>query len=228
MCIRDSTQAQAALAGAERVFDLLDERIELEDAPDAVALGQIRGDVRFDNVSFGYDPERPVLKGLSMDIAAGTTVALVGETGAGKTTVANLLQRFYDVQAGAVTVDGHDLRSVTARSLRRQMGVVPQEPFLFSGSVAGNIRYGCPDASDEEVRAAAEAVGADAIIMALPEGYDTELGERGGGLSIGQRQLIALARAALVDPRILILDEATANIDTRTERILQDAYKRQA
>ena len=122
---------------------------------------------------------------------------------------------------GAVTVDGHDLRSVTARSLRRQMGVVPQEPFLFSGSVAGNIRYGRPDASDEEVRAAAEAVGADAIIMALPEGYDTELGERGGGLSIGQRQLIALARAALVDPRILILDEATANIDTRTERILQ-------
>jgi ATP-binding cassette subfamily B multidrug efflux pump len=220
------TQAQAALAGAERVFSLLDEPVELTDAPDAIVLDQIQGVVRFEDVTFGYDAERPVLQGLTLDIAAGTTVALVGETGAGKTTVASLLQRFYDVQAGAVLVDGHDVRAVTARSLRRQMGVVPQEPFLFSGSVAGNIRYGRPDATDEELRAAAVAVGADEIITALPQGYDTELGERGGGLSIGQRQLIALARAALVDPRILILDEATANIDTRTERILQAGLER--
>lgn len=219
------TQAQAALAGAERVFELLDEPQETPDPPDALSLPELRGHLRMVGVRFGYLPDREVLKGLDLEVAPGQCVALVGETGAGKTTVANLLLRFYLPQAGRIEVDGKDIASVRIRELRRQIGVVPQEPFLFSGTVRSNIRYGRPDASDEAVERAAAAVGADPVLRALPQGYDTELGERGGGLSIGQRQLIALARAALIDPRLLILDEATANIDTRTERILQQGLE---
>ncbi len=215
------TQAQAALAGAERVFDLLDEPIELEDAPDAIELPPIEGRIRFEGVTFGYEPDQPVLRDIDLQIEAGQSLALVGPTGAGKTTLANLLLRYYDVDAGRVTIDGYDLRAVRQRSLRRQIGVVPQEPFLFSGSLADNIRYGRPEASIEQVETAARAVGAHDFISALAEGYETRVGERGSGLSAGQRQLIALARAALVDPRILLLDEATANIDTRTERRIQ-------
>lgn len=215
------TQAQAALAGAERVFELLDEPPEPPDAPDALPVPNLQGHLRLVGVHFAYQPDRPVLRGLDLEVPPGQTVALVGETGAGKTTVANLLLRFYRPQAGHIEVDGLDLDRLRIAELRRQIGVVPQEPFLFSGTVRSNIRYGRPEASDEAVEEAAMAVGADAVLRSLPQGYDTELGERGGGLSIGQRQLIALARAALIDPRLLILDEATANIDTRTERILQ-------
>lgn len=220
------TQAQAALAGAERVFALLDEPAEPADPPDAVDLLPMKGAVRFAGVRFGYEADRPVLQGLDLDLPAGQTVALVGATGAGKTTVANLLLRFYRPQGGRIEIDGHDLAGLRIRQLRRQIGVVPQEPYLFSGTVRSNIRYGRPAATDADVEAAARAVGAHDVIAGLPQGYDSEIGERGGGLSIGQRQLIALARAALIDPRLLILDEATANIDTRTERILQAGLER--
>jgi len=220
------TQSQAALAGAERVFELLDEPREIADAPDAIDLPPIRGRVAYEHVTFGYNPDQPVLHSVDLVIEPGQTAAIVGATGAGKSTLANLLLRFYDAGGGRVTVDGHDLRAVRQASLRRQLGVVPQEVFLFSGSIADNIRFGRPAASDADVAAAARAVGAHDFIAALPEGYAAVLGERGRKLSAGQRQLIALARAALVDPRILILDEATANIDTRTEALIQAGLDR--
>ncbi len=218
------TIAQSAFAAAERVFSLLDKEIELDDG--AEQMPAIKGRVRFEDVSFAYDADVSVLDTVSLDASPGETIALVGPTGAGKTTIVGLLARFYDVNAGKITIDGNDLRDVTQHSLRSQMGTVTQDPFLFSGSVMDNIRYGRLDASDEEVVEAAKAANADDFIQKMNEGYQTEVGERGGLLSQGQRQLIAIARALLADPRILILDEATASIDTRTEKLIQGALDR--
>jgi ATP-binding cassette subfamily B multidrug efflux pump len=220
------TQLQAALAGAERIYAILDEPEEAPDPPRAPLLDGVDGRVTFDGVWFGYEPTRPVLRDITFDVAAGQTVALVGRTGAGKTTIANLVPRFYDVNRGAVRVDGHDVRSVTRATLRRQMAMVLQEPFLFGGTVAENIAYGRPGASPAQIQAAAEAVLAHAFIEALPQGYDTRLAEQASTLSQGQRQLLSFARAVLADPRILILDEATSSIDTRTEQRIQAALGR--
>ena len=217
---------QSSLAGAERIFTLLDEPITLEDAHDAKTMPMVQGDVAFEKVVFSYNPDEPVLRGIDLHATPGDTIAIVGPTGAGKSTIINLLNRFYDVDSGMVAVDGVDIRSVTQDSLRQQIGVVLQDNFLFSGTVAENIRYGRLDATDEEVEAAAKAVGAHDFIMGLPEGYKSELGERGGNLSQGQRQLISFARAIIADPRILILDEATASVDTRTELVIQEALKK--
>lgn len=217
---------QSSLAGAERIFHLLDEPETLITAEDAKPMPQIRGRVRFNDVYFEYDEGEPVLRGVSLTAEPGQTVAIVGPTGAGKTTIINLLSRFYDVTSGSVTIDGVDVREVTPDTLRQQIGVVLQDNFLFSGSVAYNIRYGRLDATDEEVETAARVVGAHGFIEGLPEGYETELGERGGTLSQGQRQLISFARAVLANPRILVLDEATASVDTRTELLIQEALKK--
>ncbi len=219
------TQLQSSLAGGERIYSILDEPREPADPPGTPAIGPIRGDIRFDHVRFAYTSGRNVLHDVDFEIEAGQTVALVGPTGAGKTTTANLIPRFYDVSGGAVRVDGHDVRGVTRTSLRRQIGIVIQEPFLFSGSIADNIGYGREGATREEIEAAARAVDAHGFITQLPDGYDTVLGEGGGSLSQGQRQLLSFARAVLADPRILILDEATSNIDTRTEATIQRALK---
>ena len=220
------TQLQSAIAGAERIFELLDTQPELTDAPDAVALPPIQGHVKFEQVGFSYEAETPVLRGISLQAEPGQTVALVGPTGVGKTTIISLLTRFYDVDGGAIRIDGLDLRQVTRESLRRQIGIVLQDTFLFSGTVLENIRYGRLEASDEEVIDAAKLANADQFITRLPEGYQTELGERGHNLSQGQRQLLAIARAVLADPRILILDEATSSVDTRTEMLIQGALER--
>jgi ATP-binding cassette subfamily B protein/subfamily B ATP-binding cassette protein MsbA len=219
------TQGQAALAGAERIYNILDEKPEPPDPPGARILGEIEGRIQFEDVTFAYDPRRSVLHDVSFHIEPGQTVALVGPTGAGKTTIASLIPRFYDVTGGSVRVDGFDVREVERRSLRRRIASVLQEPFLFSGTVAENIRYGRLDATQEEIEAAARAVSAHDFITALPHGYDTQLGTGGGTLSGGQRQLVSFARAVLADPRILILDEATSNIDTRTEALIQTALR---
>ena len=216
---------QSALAGAERVFEILDEAPET-DAPDARALERIAGDVVLDDVCFGYEEGVPVLKHVSLHAQPGQMTALVGPTGAGKTTIANLLTRFYDVDSGAIRVDGQDVRAVKRDDLRRKLGLVLQDNFLFADTVMENIRYGRLDATDEEVIAAARLANADAFIRRLPQGYQTVLAERGSNLSQGQRQLLAIARAILADPDILILDEATSNVDTRTEKHLQEALMR--
>ncbi len=217
------TSIQSALAGAERVFDILDQKPSVADAPGAPELPAIAGRVEFDQVNFSYVPGVPVLHEVSLTAEPGQTVALVGPTGAGKTTIVNLLTRFYDVDQGDIRIDGHSIRQVTQDSLRRQVGLVLQDNFLFSATVMENIRYGRLDASDEECIAAAKLANADQFIQRLPQGYQTPLSERATNLSQGQRQLLAIARAILSDPRILILDEATSNVDTRTEQQLQAA-----
>jgi ABC-type multidrug transport system fused ATPase/permease subunit len=220
------SQLQRAGVAAERIFQILEMRVDIVDKPDAQQLPQIEGDVEFRDVNFGYSQDLPVLRNFNLRINAGQTVAIVGPTGAGKSTIAGLIARFYDIQNGAVLIDGYDVRDVTQRSLRSQIGVVLQEPFLFTGTIRDNIRYGRLDASDAEIEAAARAVGAHDLITRLPAGYETPIRERGRNLSVGQRQLISFARALLADPRILILDEATANIDTFTELIVQQGLKR--
>ncbi|MFN2131474.1 MAG: ABC transporter ATP-binding protein [Anaerolineae bacterium] len=217
------TQFQSAVAGAERIFELVDTKPEVVDAPDAVELPPVKGRVAFEHVNFGYKVDEPVLRDVSLEVEPGQTLALVGPTGAGKTSIVSLLTRFYDVDSGWITVDGNDVRSVTQASLRRQMGVVLQDTFLFSTTVMDNIRYGRLDATDEEVMEAARLANAHDFIMRLPDGYQTNIGERGSNLSQGQRQLISIARAILCDPRILILDEATSSVDTRTELLIQAA-----
>lgn len=227
--IRDLSQVfnvfQAAVVSAERVAELLDQQPEIEDMPGARDLPRVAGRVEFRDVWFGYEPGQVVLKGINLRAEPGETIALVGPTGAGKTSIINLLARFYDPQQGQVLVDGVDLRTVTQRSWRSQLGIVLQDTFLFSGTIRDNIRYGRPDATDEEVEAAARAVGAHDFIMRLEKGYDTEVHERGAKLSVGQRQLIAFARALCADPAVLILDEATSNIDTYTESVIQGALQ---
>ena len=217
------TQMQSALAASDRVFDLLDTAPSIVDAAEATALSEIDGHIRFEDVVFGYNDARVVLNGVSLEAKPGETVALVGETGAGKSTVVNLIGRFYDVNAGQVTVDGFDVRDVTRQSLRSQMGEVPQSSFLFSDTVANNIRYARPEATQAAVEAAARAANVHELIVGLPNGYESVIGGDGVTFSQGQRQLLCIARAILADPRLLILDEATSNIDTRTERLVQAA-----
>lgn len=220
------TNVQSAIAGGERIFGLLDTVPDLQDKPDAKPMPPIKGRVAFDHVYAEYEEGQPVLRDVNLVAEPGQTVAIVGPTGAGKTTIINLIPRFYDVTRGAVTIDDIDVRDVTAATLRHQIGIVLQDSFLFSTSIKENIRYGKLAASDEEVYAAAELAHADSFIQRLPQGYDTILGERGAGLSQGQRQLIAIARAALANPRIMILDEATSSVDTRTERLIQQALEK--
>ena len=220
------TTYQAGMAALDKIFELLDEQPDVADKPDAVELPRVRGEIRFDRVTFSYGGDALALDEVTLDVPPGQTLALVGATGAGKSTLAKLVARFYDPDEGRVLIDGHDLRDVTEQSLRSQLGIVPQESFLFSGTIGDNIGFGRSDATEEDVRAAAQAVGAHDFIERLPEGYDTEVGERGGHLSAGQRQLVAFARAAAADPRILILDEATSNVDVRTESQIERGLRR--
>lgn len=218
-------QALVAMAGAERVYNLLDREPEWEDAPEATELPPIEGRIEFRNVVFEYDSGRPVLHGISFTVESGQTIALVGHTGSGKSSIINLLSKFYLPTSGEILIDGHEIRRITGESLHRQMGIVLQQNFLFTGTVMENIRYGRPDASDEEVMEAVRKLDCMDVIAELPEGFSTQAGERGGSLSLGQRQLVCFARAMLADPRILILDEATSSIDTLTEARLQRALE---
>jgi len=210
----------------ERIFELMDEPVEIEDAPNASRLPQIRGEVVFDNVVFEYDQDRPILDGVSFRVKPGERIALVGPTGAGKTTIVNLISRFYDLRSGQVLVDGYDVSKVTLQSLRSQMGIMLQDSFIFSGTIADNIRYGKLDADMGAIQKACETVCADEFIKSMPKGFDTEIKEGGSNLSGGQRQLISFARTLLADPKILILDEATSSIDTKTEKLLQEGLQR--
>jgi len=221
------TTYQQGMAALDKIFELLETEPDMVDKPGALDPGRIRGEIELDGVRFSYSGDAGMaLDGIDLHVPAGQTVALVGETGAGKSTLAKLVARFYDPQEGRVLVDGHDLRDLSSSALRSQLGIVPQEGFLFSGTVRDNIAFGRPDASEDEIHAAAAAVGADRFVEQLPDGYETEIGERGVQLSAGQRQLIAFARALLAEPRILILDEATSNVDVRTERIIEQGLER--
>jgi ATP-binding cassette subfamily B protein len=220
------TQLQRAMAGGQRIFEVLDTKPDVVDAEDPLDLDDVRGEVAFEHVSFSYAPDVEVLHDINLRAKPGETIALVGPTGAGKTTLTSLLCRFYDVTEGRITIDGHDIRRIRRTALTQRLGLVLQEPFLFSGTVRDNIRFGRLEATEEEVERAAKAVGADEFIRRLENGYDTELYERGHNLSAGQRQLISFARAVLAKPRILILDEATANVDSGTEAVIQRALKR--
>ena len=227
--IRDLAQRynmlQRAMAAGERIYELLDVDEEIKDKPNAIALPRIEGHVEFDDVRFGYS-DVEVLHGVTLNVRTGESIAFVGETGAGKSSMINLLVRFYDVTSGAIRIDGHDVRDVTQESLRSQVGVVLQDTFLFAGTVAENILYGRPDATEEDMINAAKAVGAHDFIMHLPNGYKSDVDERGQTLSIGQRQLLSFARALLADPRVIILDEATSSVDTETELLIQTALRR--
>ncbi|RDI47631.1 ABC transporter ATP-binding protein [Falsibacillus pallidus] len=216
-------QLLMGMASSERIFEFLDEKPIVSEKTSAVDIDEMKGRIEFENVEFSYDDKRKALKGINLEMKAGETVALVGHTGSGKTTIANLISRFYDPTSGSVKIDGHDLRDVSLRSVREKISVVLQDTFIFSGTIKENIKFGRPDASDEEVHKAAEAIGAHQFIQKLPKGYDTEVEERGNILSVGERQLLSFARALLADPSIIILDEATASIDTETEVQIQKA-----
>ncbi|MDQ0253783.1 ATP-binding cassette subfamily B protein [Evansella vedderi] len=219
-------QLLVGMASSERIFEFLDERPSVPEKEKAKQLKHIDGKIQFENVEFAYDEERKALKGINLTMDAGSTVALVGHTGSGKTTIVNLITRFYDPTKGRVTIDGHDLRDITLDSLREKVSIVLQDTFIFSGTIMDNIRFGRPDATNEEVVEAAKTVGAHKFITQLKNGYDTEVEERGNVLSVGERQLLSFARALLADPQILILDEATASIDTETEQVIQEALRR--
>ncbi len=211
-----------AVAYLERIFEMMDEPITVDDAPDAVEMPEIIGDVHFEDVTFAYEEGINILENLSFDVKAGESIALVGPTGAGKTTIVNLISRFYNINGGKVRIDDSDISKVTLKSLRSQMGIMLQDSFIFSGTLMDNVRYGRLDATLDEVRAACKIVGIDDYIMSLKDGYETEVNERGAGLSQGQKQLIAFARTIVSDPKILVLDEATSSIDAKTERYLQN------
>ncbi|AET61313.1 multidrug ABC transporter ATPase/permease [Paenibacillus terrae HPL-003] len=218
-------QLLVAMASSERIFEFMDEQPNIANKPGAKDLPPIRGDIHFEEVVFEYEKGRQALKGINLSVKAGQSIALVGHTGSGKSTIINLLSRFYDITSGRLTIDGHDVRDVTVESLRSQISIVLQDTFIFSGTIRDNIRFGRLDATDEEIEAAAKAVNAHEFIVHLPGGYETEVEERGGMLSMGQRQLLSFARALLANPRILILDEATASIDTETELKIQEALQ---
>ncbi|QOT13526.1 ABC transporter ATP-binding protein [Paenibacillus sp. JNUCC32] len=218
-------QLLVAMASSERIFEFIDEKPSIDDQPGAKKLPTIKGDIKLENVVFEYEKGRQALKGINLDVKAGQSIALVGHTGSGKSTIINLLSRFYDITDGKLTIDGYDIQSVTVESLRNQIGIVLQDTFIFSGTIRDNIRFGRLDATNEEIEDVAKAVGAHEFIVQMPGGYDTEVEERGNMLSMGQRQLLSFARALLADPRILILDEATASIDTETELKIQSALK---
>ncbi|OMF69671.1 ABC transporter ATP-binding protein [Paenibacillus glucanolyticus] len=218
-------QLLVAMASSERIFEFIDEKPSIDDQPGAKKLPTIKGDIKLENVVFEYEKGRQALKGIDLDVKAGQSIALVGHTGSGKSTIINLLSRFYDITDGKLTIDGYDIQSVTVESLRNQIGIVLQDTFIFSGTIRENIRFGRLDATNEEIEEVAKAVGAHEFIVQMPGGYETEVEERGNMLSMGQRQLLSFARALLADPRILILDEATASIDTETELKIQGALK---